>query len=113
MGDATLRDVFLDSPRLRLINRGSQSLWAAAVFGIFAAMRLPPPGTDIAEWAAFVFLVLALFGLVPLSIQLSSLGDWAGDTGIAERFRITASALTICGVLWLGGGVAAGGGGRH
>ncbi|MEX2218868.1 MAG: hypothetical protein WD749_08915 [Phycisphaerales bacterium] len=95
----TLRDVFLESVPLRWTNRVLQSAWPAAAVAYFAATRAPAPMDEVFGWAGLMLQIIALIGLIPLSVQLSSLGDWAGDTGLADRFRLAASLLAIFGVV--------------
>lgn len=97
MSERTLPDKLLESVVLRWINRGVQAAWVLSAVAFFAELRMPAPASDIAGWASLAFAILALVGLIPLSLQLSSLADWAGDTELSGWFRLAASVIAICG----------------
>jgi hypothetical protein len=102
MSDNTLRDIFLESSGLRWTNRTIQAAWPLAAMAWFASTRFPG-AHDLMAVIGLSLQAVGLLGLIPLSIQLSALGDWAGDTGLAGRFRVTAAAMTICGLFVLAG----------
>ncbi|MFI4897347.1 MAG: hypothetical protein ACIARR_05940 [Phycisphaerales bacterium JB059] len=98
IGEHTARDALLDSRPLR---RGIRALQVgtplAAVLGV-SSVYAPLAG------AAQVFGVLAgvcaaacLLAMIPLCVYLSSLADWAGDSGVGERLRGAAWSLAIFG----------------
>jgi hypothetical protein len=108
IGDHTLPDAVLDSIWLRRINRAMQLAWPLAVIAWVLFIRSGPPVNQIARVGALGLQIVGAFGLVPLSVHLSSLADWAGDTGLAERFRISAWALAVCGIISQAGSLSKG-----
>ncbi len=58
-------------------------------------------GAGWLSWIAQVFVIPGQLGWVPLCIYLSFLADWAGDSGLASRFRATGWALAVFGVIAL------------
>jgi len=96
--DRIVRDDILDNDHIRLAARASQSLaFLAAILGwIGVATR-----TTIVQGVAGFLLVGALFGLIPLGIFLSSLADWAGETGEGARLRAATWCIAVCGSLYI------------
>ncbi len=107
-GANTLPDAVLDSNWLRHVNRAAQAFWPAAVVAWVMCIRSGPPVNQVAYYTASILQILASFGLVPLAIHLAALADWAGDSGLGERFRISAWALAACGVLAQAGSLSRG-----
>ncbi len=117
--DTTVRDPMLDSRGLRLGVRLSQLAWLIAALGWLVAAYVPvltapvlpplslapavlPPPSPLEVMGRRVALVFHLIGfvsVVPLSVLLSSLADWAAETGLAERFRMSAWGVSAGGVL--------------
>jgi hypothetical protein len=96
MGDRTVRDDILDSPRIRLIARGAQGFGlAAAASGALAGIT----GWVLFEVLSGLLMLAALAGVVPLGVYLSSLADWAGDTGVGSRLRAAVWCVAVCGTL--------------
>jgi len=97
----SVRDAVLDSAWLRLTNRWLQaSGLAAALLWVLVSRYTPGTiGHTAAWWGASIMGLIGLFGLVPLSVQLSSLADWAGDTSLSERFKVVAWAMALCGII--------------
>ena len=89
-------DEILDSDRIRLIARLSQSI---VVFGAGALWGAAYTGSGILAGLYGVLMVAALFGLVPMGIYLSSLADWAGETSVGARLRGSVWLLAVCGTL--------------
>jgi hypothetical protein len=106
--DNMMRDPLLDAPWMRHINRGMQAFWILAAVMWVAVLRLPAPANQYAWFAAKGMQLVGSFGLAVLAVQLSSLADWAGDTGLSERFKISAWAMAACGILAEGGGLVGG-----
>jgi len=106
--DHTLPDAVLDSVWLRRVNLAAQALWPAAVIAWVLFIRSGPPVNRIAHTVALGLQLVGSFGLVPLAVHLSALADWAGDSGLAERFRISAWALAACGIISEVGGLVHG-----
>lgn len=107
--EGAVRDGILDSRGLRAANRGIQAAWVvSAVFWVLVS-RLAPgtPGHTASWWAASILGVVGTLGLVPLSVQLSSLADWAGDTGLSERFKVVAWVMAAAGLVAILGATAA------
>jgi len=106
--------------RLRAVSRGMQGCWLAGAGAIGAAVLAyafwsvaqpprpmglvgPPPAlVQGLAWAGVALLGIALIGLIPLSIVLADLADWANETGSAARLRGTAWLLCLCGPLAVG-----------
>jgi hypothetical protein len=99
--ESAIRDQILDSTWLRNANRAIQSSWlVAALFWVLVSRYTPgTQGHTIAWWAASILGLVGVFGLVPLSVQLSSLADWAGDTSLSERFKVVAWVMAACGIV--------------
>jgi hypothetical protein len=98
-GPNAARDMFLESPRLRMINRSVQAAWIVVGIGWLGIAQQ-------AAWFQTGFIIMAavlpivgLLGLIPLSAHLSSLADWAGHTALGDRFRATAWVLAACGIV--------------
>jgi hypothetical protein len=98
-GENPLPDAILDSPHLRLVNRALQAAWVLAAMAWFMAIRFPPPVSQVAYHGAIVLQLIGTCGLIPLAIHLSCIADWAGDNGLSDRFRISAWALALFGLL--------------
>jgi hypothetical protein len=92
----TLRDPMLESLWLRRTNRILQLGW---IFGALLALIAARNGLPAAGYASQVAFMVAWFGLVPLAIQMSALADWACDTGVAERFKVSAWAMAAFGII--------------
>jgi hypothetical protein len=88
----TLRDEVLDGPYLRNINRLAHVAWVlvAAAYVVVNRAPLGSPMEHYARLAAWALSLVGMAGVVTLGLQLASLSDWAGDTNLGERFRITA-----------------------
>jgi predicted Zn-ribbon and HTH transcriptional regulator len=95
----TPHDWLLDNAPMRTINRTVQAAWALAAVALFASAQAPAPVSLVAAWLALFFLVIGLLGLIPVSIQLSALADWAQHTDLAGRFRIAVWMIAACGLL--------------
>lgn len=101
-GEHTVRDELLDNARLRLIARLTQLLPMAVVGLVWAAVASKVSVLFVGAGAAALACV---FGLVPLSVYLSALADWAGDVNVSNRFGASAWSIVVCGslaiVLWV------------
>lgn len=125
--DHTIYDPLLDSPRLRLAVRLTQLAWLAAAAGwLMAALgpvlspppapivgavvaAAPPPAMETyGRRLALVSEPIGFLSIVSLSILLSSLADWAGDSPVAERFRMSAWGIAVGGTLGILGLLGAG-----
>ncbi|MCE7974754.1 MAG: hypothetical protein DYG92_10620 [Leptolyngbya sp. PLA1] len=91
---------------LRVLSRCSQAGWPVAygliVIGTVLAMGFakrfgpgagPGPVSSAYLVAGAVAAVVAFAGLVPLSIFMSCLADWANDLGLGRRLRMAPFAL--------------------
>lgn len=107
LSESTIRDAFLESRGLRQANRILQTGWIASALLTFLEIRT---GNPVPGYLAHAALVIATLGLVPLALQFSALADWAGDTGVSERFKIAAWAMAVFGVTSQAGLFAAMGG---
>lgn len=119
--DATVPDPMLDSRRLRTAVRVSQLAWVIAAAGwlvaayvpVVAAPALPalgpapgvpppPPAAEVlGRRIALVFELIGFLSIVPLSVLLSGLADWAAESGLAERFRMSAWGVALGGLIGL------------
>ncbi|MCC6659470.1 MAG: hypothetical protein IT437_01155 [Phycisphaerales bacterium] len=107
------RNRVLDAEWLRWSVRAGAAAWvvasAAAAAAIFLPIVAPPraiPGVpaplgaplfsaiNVARLAA-VMQGLAMLGLAPIGVFLGSLAAWAGDSGLADRFRIAAWTVGV------------------
>lgn len=95
------RDPFLDSLRLRWLNRAIPAWWAGAAAGRFAAGYFTPPADALVLAGACVFESTGLLALIPLMLHLSSLADWTGAENLGQRFRVIAASTGVCSVLHL------------
>lgn len=102
------RDELLDSNWLRMTNRGMQAAWMVSAVAWLLAIRGTGPAAQFAELGARGAELIGLFGLAPLAVQLSSLANWAGDTGLSERFKISAWLMGFCGIFAAVGALVAG-----
>jgi hypothetical protein len=107
----TLYDEVLDSSRLRAVNRLLQLAWPAATLAWAAAFAVPAPLDKGLVFTGLGLAVIGLFGLVPLSLHLSSLAFWANDTHIGERLRFIAWGFAVMGLLVVAGSGATAAGG--
>lgn len=89
-------DEILDSAKIRLIARVTQSVGVLAAFVGFGAWYFNSP---IVAAVGGVLMLGALFGLVPLGVYLSALADWAGDTNIGTRLRGSVWCIAVCGTV--------------
>lgn len=101
LGPNTIRDPLLESNALRQLNRAHQTGWFVGILLMFLNVRT---GAAPLEYAAAGALLIATFGLIPLAVQMSALADWAGDTAVSERFKVSAWAMTFFGLIALVGG---------
>ncbi len=97
--DKTTHDALLDTPKFRAAVRLTQAAAPLAAMSAVAAVRMPSPAIAIAfVVAAGVLGLVAFLGASALCAYLSSLADWAGDNGVAERFRASAWGIAVCGL---------------
>ncbi|MFG0305921.1 MAG: hypothetical protein ACF8Q5_06870 [Phycisphaerales bacterium JB040] len=101
LGDRTVRDYILESRRVRACALFCQFAAPAAVLLLWS-LNFAKPGT-VGMWALFALALLALAGtagaLVPLAVYLSSLADWAGDSGLGGKLRGAAWIIVVLGSL--------------
>lgn len=88
------RDPILEHRGLRWVIRGVHLLPLLAAGAIVAAVAL---GGGVLGVVAAVLTVASLFAMAPLCVYLSSLADWAGDTGAGSRLRGSAWLVGVCG----------------
>ena len=94
----TAHDPILDHARLRSIIRWLQlAAPASAALAISSAYAPLPGSVPVFRIGAALLGAVSLMAMVPLCVYLSSLADWAGDSGIGERLRGAAWALAIFG----------------
>lgn len=62
---------------------------------------------DGASIIASVLTTVAIFGIVPLSIHMANLADWARNTTLGDRLRGVAWVILVCGVVSQVGTIAA------
>jgi hypothetical protein len=98
IGEHTARDAILDSRPLRRAIRALQvGTPLAAVLGV-SSVYAPLAGAAAAFGVlAGVCAAICLLAMIPLCVYLSSLADWAGDSGVGERLRGAAWSLAIFG----------------
>ena len=103
VGEHTSHDPLLDSSNLRLAIRLLQiSAPAAAVLVTGAAYVPNTIASQVLVGAGAVAGAVSLLSMVPLCVYLSSLADWAGDSGVGERLRGAAWSLAIFGPITVG-----------
>ncbi|MEL7471775.1 MAG: hypothetical protein AAGK04_00535 [Planctomycetota bacterium] len=104
----TLRDSTLDSPRYRWVCR---SLQVGAPLAALALVGVSQTGTST---AALVFALIAVamtlaysIGLGVLAYYLRAIADWAGESGLSQRYLAAAWGLSVfvtlelaCKVFW-------------
>jgi len=100
MGENTLRDELLDGPWLRRVNRIIHIAWvlAAGAWVVANKMSLTPTGATARE-VGDILEAVGTLGFIPLALQLSAFADWAQDTSLSERFKITAWTMAIAGIV--------------
>jgi hypothetical protein len=92
--------------RVRMVNRITQLFWGVAiVLGAVAEAMLAKgggtatTGTMVVQIAAAAALLVALFGLVPLCVQLADLAEWAQDSPLSARFNTAGGAIAFGGAI--------------
>ncbi|MFT5422672.1 MAG: putative Zn-ribbon and HTH transcriptional regulator [Phycisphaerales bacterium] len=100
MGPMTSPDMLLDSARLRRIAWMTQAFAPGAVLMVWTSQMGPGGvvGTSLMI-LALLLMVAAAFSLVPLSVYLSSVADWAGDTDLGDRMRNAAWVIAVLGTI--------------
>lgn len=102
----TIPDAILESAALAAASRWGQASWVLAAVALAGAGYASAPfGFGFAVAAAALAFV-GLLGLVPLAVRLSSLADWAGDTGLGNRLRTAACGIAFGGTLFAIGQLA-------
>lgn len=99
LGESSLRDPILDTAWPRWSARIGQLLWLLVGVAWVVATRLPGAPGRYAEYAAQGLSLAGIVSLAPLTLILASLADWAGDSTLADRFRISLSTTIICAFL--------------
>lgn len=99
LGENSVRDAVLDSAWPAWSARVAQLLWPAVGVAWVLASRLTGPPGQHATLAALGLALAAIAGLAPLTLFLASLADWAGDSSLADRFRLSLSVTILCGLL--------------
>lgn len=87
-------DAILDSDTLRLVTRVSQGVCVLAALALWG---LASTGHWAFAWLSGLLMVASMFGLIPMGIYLSSMADWAGDTGVGSRLRAGTWCVAVCG----------------
>lgn len=103
IGEHTTHDPILDHARLRSVIRWLQLAAPVSAAMAITSAYVPLPGSvPVFMIGAAVLGAVSLLAMVPLCVYLSSLTDWAGDSGIGERLRGAAWALAIFGPVTAG-----------
>ena len=89
-------DPILDNRHIRLACRLTQGLAALAAMVAWAGFAA---GWGWLQVIAAVLMLGALFGLVPMGVYLSSMADWAGETGEGARLRAATWCIAVLGTL--------------
>jgi len=99
-GDRTSPDMLLDSAQLRRAAWMTQGFAPAAVLMVWTSQMGPAGVIGMAlAILALLLMVAAAFSLVPLSLYLSSVADWAGDSDLGERMRNAAWIIAVLGTI--------------
>ncbi len=100
VGEHTAHDPILDLAVLRSAIRWSQLAAPVSAGLVITGAYVPSAGAAQAILIGAGLLgAVSLLAMVPLCVYLSSLADWAGDSGIGERLRGAAWSLAIFGPL--------------
>lgn|GEM_PF-3454821 len=101
LGDRTIRDIILESKRLRDVARHAQVAAPASVVLLWTTTFTTPgtPGAWIVLTLALIAIACTAGALVPLSVYLSSLADWAGESGLGGKLRGAAWVIAVIGTL--------------
>ncbi|MEO0483301.1 MAG: hypothetical protein AAF138_06720 [Planctomycetota bacterium] len=92
----TVKDATLDSPRFRLVNRALQGCWVLAALALLlVAAPLPGWGLAIGSVVFFLAMLPAFIGLGPLAYYLGAIADWAGESGLGQRYLAAAWGLAV------------------
>lgn len=105
-GEHTLRDPLLDSMWLRTANRIIHTAWIAAAGCWIIAANVTPPADDYWRAGAGFLQGIGVLGFITLALQMAALADWARDTTLSERLKVTATTMTITGMFVVTGAVA-------
>ena len=95
------RDAVLDQPKIRLSVAFVQVFWLLSTLCGFIGAALAANSAPLANGFGVASTVLAypaMLGVALTSIYFGSLADWAADTGLADRFRLSAWTLVLGGV---------------
>lgn len=109
-GEHTLRDPLLDTAWLRTTNRIVHTAWIAAAGCWIIATQVPATATTAQDYwrAGAGFLQgIGVLGFITLALQMAALADWARDTTLSERLKVTATTMTIAGIIVVAGAIAA------
>lgn len=89
------RDDILDSPRVRLACRIGAAAWPAMAAAILAAILLPASWSGPFAFLAAILAIVGLLALIPLSLYLGAIADWANAEWIGKATRGTVACLSI------------------
>lgn len=88
--------------RLRLLARLTQLAWplqGVCLLVVSQSVMRTPATTSVLLALAGVFQLFGALGFAPLCVWLAHLADWAQDTGLAGRLRVTSVLIGVGGVL--------------
>jgi len=92
----TVADATLDSARFRLVNRLLQVGWLVAALSALVLAAPAPAWMEIPLTVVyFAGALCAFIGLGTLSYYLSAMADWAGETGLGQRYLAAAWGLAV------------------
>lgn len=108
LDDSFAPDAVLDSARLRNACRSLQvaTLIGGLMFsGSWIVSQSPTASSGLVSAlvvGAAIFYGIAILALIPLSVYLSAMSDWAGHDQLGMQFRIVSFTIAIAAMLSLG-----------
>jgi hypothetical protein len=97
--ERTIRDAVLDSSRFRKAVRVLQLALPVGAVMLVSAFKM---NTLMMSGAAGLALIVAVVGMVPVAVYLSSLAEWAGHDHLVDMLRGSAWVLALSGTILLG-----------
>jgi len=82
--------------KTRAVGRWTQVAWPVSAACVAGALMLPAGGLVLAI-AALVFAMIGAFGLMATAFIVADLADWAADTALGGRLRVSSFTIVATG----------------
>ena len=82
--------------RTRAVGRFSQLAWPVSAACVVGAMSLPA-GAAVLAIAGLVFAMIGAFGLTAAAYIVADIADWAADTTLGNRLRVSSFTIAVTG----------------